>query len=86
MLTLPKRTQIETFKTENMENFAWYEDMNCAITVCDTEGVIIYQNKPARELYAAHGNLVGKNLFPCHGKAVFFEFFQILFITTQLFC
>ena len=49
-----------------MENFAWYEDMNCAITVCDTEGVIIYQNKPARELYAAHGNLVGKNLFPCH--------------------
>ena len=56
MLTLPKRTQIETFKTENMENFAWYEDMNCAITVCDTEGVIIYQNKPARELYAAHGN------------------------------
>ena len=49
-----------------MERVAWYEDMNCAVTVCDKEGVIIYQNKPARELYASHGNLVGKNLFPCH--------------------
>ena len=49
-----------------MEKFAWYEDMNCAVTVCDKEGIIIYQNKPARELYASHGNLVGKNLFPCH--------------------
>ena len=26
-------------------NFNWADDTNCAVTVCDTEGVIIYQNK-----------------------------------------
>lgn len=51
-----------------MESFAWYEDMHCAVTVCDAEGVILYQNRPARELYAAHGNLEGKNLFACHNE------------------
>ncbi len=51
-----------------MNEFDWAEEMNCAVTVCDNDGVIVYQNKPARELYAAHGNLVGKNLIPCHNE------------------
>ena len=51
-----------------MEQFSWYEDMNCAVTVCDTEGVIVYQNKAARELYAKRGNLIGQNLFGCHNE------------------
>ena len=52
----------------NTETFSWYEDMNCAVTVCDAEGVIIYQNKAARELYASRGNLIGQNLFGCHNE------------------
>lgn len=51
-----------------MNEFDWAEDMNCAVTVCDNDGVIVYQNKPARELYAAHGNLIGTNLIPCHNE------------------
>lgn len=51
-----------------MNEFDWAEEMNCAVTVCDNDGVIVYQNKSARELYAAHGNLVGKNLIPCHNE------------------
>lgn len=44
----------------------WPEAVNCAITVCDTEGVIVYMNERARATFAAHGDLIGKNLFPCH--------------------
>ena len=34
-----------------MNEFDWAEEMNCAVTVCDNDGVIVYQNKPARGLY-----------------------------------
>ena len=44
----------------------WAEHLHCAITVCDTEGVIIYMNEKARETFASHGNLIGQNLFGCH--------------------
>lgn len=53
-----------------MENkiFDWAEGVNCAVTVCDKEGVILYMNKKSRETFAAHGPLVGKNLFECHSE------------------
>lgn len=35
-----------------MENYEWSKEMNCAVTVCDAEGIIIYMNdkraKPTR--------------------------------------
>ena len=31
-------------------NFNWADDTNCAVTVCDTEGVVIYQNKQSLSL------------------------------------
>ena len=40
--------------------------MNCAITVCDAEGVILYMNYKSRETYRKHGDLIGKNLMSCH--------------------
>ena len=46
----------------------WARDMNCAITVCDAGGVIIYMNERSRELYQAHGNLIGFNLMACHNE------------------
>lgn len=49
-----------------MNDFQWAEEMNCAVTVCDCEGVILYQNAPAREIYKSHGDLIGTNLMPCH--------------------
>lgn len=47
----------------------WADEMNCAVTVCDADCTIIYMNKPARELYVSHGNLIGCNLLDCHSHA-----------------
>lgn len=44
----------------------WAKEMNCAITVCDADGVILYMNERATETYRSHGNLIGKNLMGCH--------------------
>ena len=46
----------------------WARGLDCSITVCDREGVIIYMNDKAVEQYRKHGNLIGKNLFACHGE------------------
>ena len=46
----------------------WAKGLNCAITVCDNEGIILYMNDNAVELYRKHGNLIGKNLFACHNE------------------
>lgn len=43
--------------------------MNCAVTVCDRDGVILFMNKKARETFAKHGDLIGKNLFECHNES-----------------
>ena len=51
-----------------MENYEWVKEMNCAVTVCDAEGIIIYQNDKAVETYKKHGNLIGKNLYECHSE------------------
>ena len=44
-------------------SFPWAEEVNCAVTVCDTEGVVLYMNEKARATYAKHGDLIG-----CHSE------------------
>ncbi len=44
----------------------WSKEMNCAVTVCDTEGVILYMNDKAKETFAKHGDMIGQNLMGCH--------------------
>lgn len=46
--------------------YEWAKEMNCAVTVCDTEGIILFMNNKACQTFAKHGNLIGKNLFNCH--------------------
>ena len=46
----------------------WAKEMNCAVTVCDVSGVIQYMNDKAKEIFASHGDLVGKNLMGCHNE------------------
>lgn len=46
----------------------WAKEMNCAVTVCDAEGVILYMNDKAKETFASHGDLVGTNLMGCHNE------------------
>ncbi len=45
--------------------FNWAEDTNCAITVCDTEGVVIFMNKQS---ILVNGDMRGKNMLPCHNE------------------
>ena len=52
--------------TENP--YPWVEGMDCAVTVCDTGGTILYMNDKARTTFARHGDMVGKNLFDCHSE------------------
>lgn len=46
----------------------WAKEMNCAVTVCDNEGVILYMNDKAKETFASHGDLIGKSLIQCHNE------------------
>ncbi|HJA99379.1 MAG TPA: PAS sensor protein [Candidatus Alistipes avicola] len=45
--------------------FNWAEDTNCAITACDTEGVVIFMNKQS---ILVNGDMRGKNMLPCHNE------------------
>lgn len=44
----------------------WAREVNCAITVVNTDCNIIYMNDKARATFASHGNLIGKNMLDCH--------------------
>ncbi|MBO5420106.1 MAG: PAS sensor protein [Bacteroidales bacterium] len=46
----------------------WAKEINCAVTVCDKDGVILYMNDKAKETFAKHGDMVGKSLIPCHSE------------------
>lgn len=56
---------IETINDE----FPWADQMNCAVTVCDANGTILYMNERSRATFASHGDLIDKNLFECHSQA-----------------
>ena len=45
----------------------WAKEMNCAVTVCDAEGMVVYMNDKALATFASHGDMRGRNLLPCHG-------------------
>ena len=48
-----------------MENpYPWAEEAGCAVTVCDTEGTILYMNEKARAAFAKRGDLIGRPKLP----------------------
>ena len=49
-------------------NYEWAKEMKCAVTVCDTEGVVLYMNDKACKTFASHGNMIGKCMFECHSQ------------------
>jgi len=46
----------------------WAKEINCAVTVCDRKGIVLYMNDKAAETFARHGNMIGKSLIPCHNE------------------
>ena len=51
-----------------MQPHAWIHEFPAAITVCDTQGIILEMNARAIETFADQGGaaLVGLNLLDCH--------------------
>ncbi len=50
-----------------MDNFEWAEELTCAVTVCDRQGLVLYQNIKAKKTFESYGDLIGKSLKDCHG-------------------
>ena len=50
------------------ENLHWFDGIACSVTVCNTNGTILYMNPKAIETFMKWGGaeLMGKNLFDCH--------------------
>lgn len=46
-------------------NFPWADELDCAVTVCDNEGIVLYQNVRSREV---NGDVRGTSLIPCHNE------------------
>lgn len=46
--------------------YEWAEKMDCAVTVCDTQGTILFMNEKSRKTFENGEPLVGKNLWNCH--------------------
>lgn len=42
---------------------SWADELDCAITLCNTEGVVCYQNHRS---IAVNGDVRGRSLLPCH--------------------
>ena len=47
---------------------AWAEELDCAITVCDTEGNILYMNDKSRLTNCPGTTMVGQNMLGCHSE------------------
>lgn len=41
----------------------WPDELDCAVTVCDNEGTVLYQNDRSE---AVNGGMRGRSLLPCH--------------------
>ena len=54
-----------------IKKFSWSEDYPAAITVCDTEGIIISMNQRSIEQFKKWGGdkLIGTSLFDCHPES-----------------
>ena len=44
----------------------YFNELNCAVTICDLNGIVIYCNEKSQQTFAKHGSLIGKNLKDCH--------------------
>jgi transcriptional regulator with PAS, ATPase and Fis domain len=58
-------------KNTNIKNFDWIQDYPAAVTVCDTEGIIIAMNNRSAEQFKKRGGagLIGTSLFDCHPES-----------------
>lgn len=53
---------------QDIQEVRWAEGLNCAVTVCDAQGIVLYMNNKARETFAKSGDMRGRSLLPCHSE------------------
>jgi len=46
----------------------YFSELNCAVTICDIHGTVIYANEKAKQTFEKYGDLIGKNLESCHSS------------------
>jgi transcriptional regulator with PAS, ATPase and Fis domain len=53
-----------------MQTLNYFDEINNPITVCDTNGLIVYMNKASQKMLEKYDskNLIGKSLFDCHNS------------------
>jgi transcriptional regulator with PAS, ATPase and Fis domain len=53
---------------DEMAPLAWLDGIEVAATVCDRQGICLYMNERAAQVFAKDGGraLVGRNLLDCH--------------------
>ena len=47
------------------EEYDWSESLDCAVTLCDREGTVLYQNARSRQV---NGDVRGRSMLPCHSE------------------
>ena len=53
------------FPMISFETPSWADELDCAVTLCDTQGIVRYQNDRS---VAVNGDARGQSLFPCHNE------------------
>jgi transcriptional regulator with PAS, ATPase and Fis domain len=51
-----------------MKEFAYFDELPVAVTVCDNKGIILYMNRKSSATFTNDGgsDLVGKSVLDCH--------------------
>ena len=56
----------------------YFNELNCAVTICDMNGVIVYCNQKSRQTFAKDDELIGKNLKDCHPQKAWGKVLHLL--------
>ena len=63
---------------ENINEVNYFNELNCAVTICDMQGTVIYCNEKSKQTFAKYGDLIGKNLKDCHSPQSWEKILQLL--------
>ncbi len=58
----------------------WLKEINAAVTICDTDGIIVYMNERSAQVFESDGgkNLIGQSLFGCHPEPALTKLNELL--------
>ncbi len=51
-----------------INGYDWVKELPCRVTVCDLDGNILYMNDASAKAMEKYGDMMGKNIAPCHNE------------------